>query len=626
MKTRPAFAVAFPLILAAGHAVAQLTPPVGPVSPTMKRLDQIETRTCLNDLRGDEGAVFLITEPGNYYLDADVVGEAGKHGIRIVTQGRVSIDLNGFDVVGVPGSLDGVNMQIGQGPVDGSELHLSGLEGDESVISDWEGSGVRTGGVVVCVCHCVASSGNGGDGFAHLHAENIIHRDVAARFNGGNGFYVQHAATRSGSRKAGVTNRFRACRARSNGGSGFQIDARSDSYDVAFESGLSCGNMSSGISVREFASIPGNSKASSGTIRCWDMSCRDNAADGVRVVVPNDSKVTCSCTHLISVGNGGDGLCVLPVDPSTRHSGATGTVESCVLSSNAGNGIRTSNPLHVESTTCGENALFGVRASGDDPNESCVVFNVCHLIANGGGGALLDHGRFSGVELFVTDNNGPGIQHSDGCLLLTDSSVTNNTGAGVDVNGTFNVVSSNFRRNGGPGVKCINGKCVMESAVCEFNGNANAPGGMVFINCPEVQLMRCVSSGNVGDGVNARSSVGPIRWMSPEMLVSRNSGAGMNLSNCEGAVLERCHSSGNGTSGFLLNSSVTRARVIGCSSTSEGNGTGFVVIGTRNLIAGCSAEDTATGGFNVFQGNALARVIRANEVRNNTIPDANILY
>lgn len=96
--------------LGAGSALAgDLNPPAGPVAPTHKTLTEIEPRTAINlaNTPGDADSLFKITQPGSYYLTGNITGVAGKHGVEIATSG-VSLDLMGFTLTGVAGSLDGV--------------------------------------------------------------------------------------------------------------------------------------------------------------------------------------------------------------------------------------------------------------------------------------------------------------------------------------------------------------------------------------------------------------------------------------------------------------------------------------------------------------------------------------
>src|SRR5262252_4521225 len=93
-------AVPLLLVLAASVALAgPLNPPPGPVASSYKTLTEVEPRTAINaaNTPGDSGCLFKITQPGSYYLAANVQGVAGKSGIDIAS-GNVTIDLNGFSL------------------------------------------------------------------------------------------------------------------------------------------------------------------------------------------------------------------------------------------------------------------------------------------------------------------------------------------------------------------------------------------------------------------------------------------------------------------------------------------------------------------------------------------------
>jgi parallel beta-helix repeat protein len=79
-------------------AQGSLTPP-GPPAATMKTLQQIEPRLPLNILAGDSSDLFIVNQPGSYYLTTNIVVGAATNGMRIVTN-DVVIDLNGFTISG----------------------------------------------------------------------------------------------------------------------------------------------------------------------------------------------------------------------------------------------------------------------------------------------------------------------------------------------------------------------------------------------------------------------------------------------------------------------------------------------------------------------------------------------
>ena len=98
------------LVLEAVSASAQgsLTPPGAP-APTMKTLAQIEPRIPVDAAHtpGDFSDVFVISQPGSYYLTTNVVGLNSKAGIAILAN-NVTLDLSGFALMGAPNSYDGI--------------------------------------------------------------------------------------------------------------------------------------------------------------------------------------------------------------------------------------------------------------------------------------------------------------------------------------------------------------------------------------------------------------------------------------------------------------------------------------------------------------------------------------
>ena len=103
MKTQMTLIVALVLIPAGLMSAGELEPPSA-LAPTMKTLSQVEPRIPINDATtpGTAGSTYEISASGSYYLTEDVVGEAGKFGL-IIHVPNVSIDLNGFSLVGGPG-------------------------------------------------------------------------------------------------------------------------------------------------------------------------------------------------------------------------------------------------------------------------------------------------------------------------------------------------------------------------------------------------------------------------------------------------------------------------------------------------------------------------------------------
>lgn len=97
-------------------AQGSLTPPGAP-GPTMKSLDEIYTAatsaksvaTAINaqNTPGNATATFVISQPGSYYLAANLAGESGKSGI-VVGASDVTIDLAGFTLTGADDGIYGI--------------------------------------------------------------------------------------------------------------------------------------------------------------------------------------------------------------------------------------------------------------------------------------------------------------------------------------------------------------------------------------------------------------------------------------------------------------------------------------------------------------------------------------
>ena len=108
MKSVTLVAVFLPF---SAFAQGPLPPPVGPPVASMKTLDQVEARIPITaaTAAGNANGVHVITTSGSYYLTADVQGVAGKDGI-VIEANNVTLDLNGYSLKGIAGSLNGIGI------------------------------------------------------------------------------------------------------------------------------------------------------------------------------------------------------------------------------------------------------------------------------------------------------------------------------------------------------------------------------------------------------------------------------------------------------------------------------------------------------------------------------------
>lgn len=185
-----------------------LDPPAGPITPTYKTLTEVEPRTVINDINtpGDADSIYRITQPGSYYLAGNVAGVVAKRGIEIASDG-VTIDLMGFDLSGVAGSLDGIATTLSS---------LSSVSIRNGSVRNWGGRGIdlRTQGVRGGSLLDIRAIANGAGGLAVSHAFSVVRcsafmntgdginggftstvSDCSAWFNTGNGFWLGDTVT-----------------------------------------------------------------------------------------------------------------------------------------------------------------------------------------------------------------------------------------------------------------------------------------------------------------------------------------------------------------------------------------------------------------------------------------------
>jgi hypothetical protein len=247
-----------------GFAVASLgaiafagpiDPPAGPVAPSNKTLQEVydkaaaaaEPRTPINATTtpGDATSLFRITNAGSYYLTGNITGVSGKHGIAVAAgTSNVSIDLNGFSLIGVAGSLDGINagnntigITVRNGNVrswGGSGLEIASSSASAVRVSGVTSSfntarGIGIGGGIVTDCN----ANNNGTGGIYSGLQSTISNCTVAN-NTGDGIFafsgaVITACDSNSNSGNGVLGTFGAlisnCNVRSNGLDGILVSS-----------------------------------------------------------------------------------------------------------------------------------------------------------------------------------------------------------------------------------------------------------------------------------------------------------------------------------------------------------------------------------------------------------------
>lgn len=205
MKLKTVIAALSALVLPAGTLLAgPLDPTPGPVTSTMKTLTEVEPRIAINatNTPGDSDSLFKITQPGSYYLTGNITGVANKIGIEIAASG-VTLDLNGFELAGVPGSLSGVRLTLPT--TERTSIRNGSVQG-------WGGDGISCGTLNYAgTIDGVTASRNAMDGIEVGNAWTVTR--CAASDNGGRGIVAYGTSV--------VTE----CQAFRNGVSGFNASS-----------------------------------------------------------------------------------------------------------------------------------------------------------------------------------------------------------------------------------------------------------------------------------------------------------------------------------------------------------------------------------------------------------------
>ena len=295
------------LVMSGVLVAGPLNPPAGPVEATDVLQREADQRIPLTQETAPGGAqsVFLIAQAGSYYLEGDITGEADMFTVEIASS-AVTLDLNGYAIVGVAGSFDGIRVNTSG---------LSGIEIRNAVVRDhaFRGVNLAVGNPLGSVLRDLRVIGNGFDGM--LPGDGATVERCTLADNAFDGV------------RTGTGSIVRNCVAFGNGRDGIEVGEGSQIIDSVARN-----NTRAGINGRNGTTIRG-------------CVATENGEEGI--YSSEDSLVVDSLAR-------GNGLSGIIADRAA-------TVRDCVSHENAEHGILALFRSHIVGNSCEGNAAAGIR-------------------------------------------------------------------------------------------------------------------------------------------------------------------------------------------------------------------------------------------------------------------------
>lgn len=375
-------AVGAAALVAAGAAMVvagPLNPPPGPVASTYKTLTEVEPRTNIATVSGSGTARHIISQPGSYYLSANILGASSANGI-VIQADNVTLDLNGFALIGAAGSADGI------------------------VVSGTRRNVIVRNGVV---------RGWGGDGIDAADDTNVVVVNVAASDNGGDGIRVGPASVVTG------------CTSTGNTGDG-----------IALGEGASAENCSArGNGATGIRADPAGGATPAGGCSIVNCNAADNTGDGFLA----SNSVLSVCTSNYNGGNGFNVPNCTVTDAEARNNGQNGfltgnsTLARCIGRTNMLDGFLCNEGTLLEGCVARGNSGDGIQCDKE------VTVRFCHVEDNFSGVGIRVIGTDCRLEANTLLNNGV-----NGILIgagATGNTVFRNSASGHATN--YSIVAGN---------------------------------------------------------------------------------------------------------------------------------------------------------------------------------------
>lgn len=363
--------VALSLFIATTVVAGPLTPPPGPVQATDRvRINQQDIASF----------PYVINDSGSYVLTSNIVIPAGAEGIVIQVSG-VTLDLNGFNVIGDFASLDGI--RVGSPGKGGDVRDIAILNG---IVRNCGGNGIDAINTTNIRVQGILSDANALRGIAV--GSNSSVRDCLAIFSGDIGISTRNNSTVEG------------CTAMGNGSAGIFTDNSASIRGCASEF-----NTGDGIFTLSGSTIA-------------DCTSRFNFGLGISII--SGCKIT-GCSVEASFGTGISGI-------ENNH------ISDCAVSSCNAHGIEMFDRATIVRTSVLSSALNGIFINGG-------LVQDCNVRLNGGNGIdiFINQANIRGCD--ASNNRGDGILVRDLCTVINNNCAENGsfgggiTGAGINVMG-----------------------------------------------------------------------------------------------------------------------------------------------------------------------------------------------
>lgn len=449
-KSLPSLCITSLALIGAASVVAGPTsPPPGPVGPTHKTLTEVEPRTAVNatNTPGDADSLFKITQPGSYYLTGSITGVSGKHGVEIVSSG-VSLDLNGFDLVGIPGmgAFDGVSVSMD------SLRDIAVLNGS---VRNWGDEGVDLGFLSFgCRIEGVRSSGNAGIGINGGISCTIT--NCTASFNAQVGIRANNGST--------ITN----CSATTNSVAGIQVN-----QGCTIAACTAYANSGVGMLTGVGCSV-------------LDCSLYNNTGHGLQL---GEDSAASRCS---AYSNDGRGI----------SAGNGCAISECTASFSAQEGILVGNGSTVSNSTARSNTGIGISGLLNG------TIRGCSSSVNTADGISLSEGLV--IDCVASSNGASGIKVDTWATVMNCTSASNQAHGIVTTGGHCLISGNNSTRNGvglteGHGIKCFGPDNRMVGNFCQFNDHG------INVDLARSVITGNACTDNVTDWViAANNAIGPI--------------------------------------------------------------------------------------------------------------------